>query len=81
VAQIPIAPDHYHKADINGRAPYEIALPDPRAGTELLNEPHNLFFVDYLRLVFRNGGFPGYAGMDRDVPKVITILAQDLQRF
>jgi hypothetical protein len=37
--------------------------------------------VDYLRLVFRHGGFPGYAGMDRDVPKEIAILAQDLQPF
>jgi hypothetical protein len=79
--RIPIAPDHYHKADISGGAPYEIALPDPRADAELLNEPHNLFFVDYLRLVFRHGGFPGYAGTDRDVPKEIAILAQDLHRF
>jgi hypothetical protein len=79
--RIPIAPDHYHKADISGGAPYEIALPDPRADAELLNEPHNLLFVDYLRLVFRHGGFPGYAGMDRDVPKEIAILAQDLQPF
>jgi hypothetical protein len=79
--RIPIAPDHYHKANISGGAPYEIALPDPRADAELLNEPHNLLFVDYLRLVFRHGGFPGYAGMDRDVPKEIAILAQDLQPF
>jgi hypothetical protein len=26
-----------------------------------------------LRLVFRHGGFPGYAGKDRDVPKEIAI--------
>jgi len=31
--------------------------------------------------VFRNGGFPGYAGMDRDVPEEIAILAKDLQPF
>jgi hypothetical protein len=78
---IAIAPDHYHKADISGGAPYEIALPDPRADAELLNEPHRLFFVDYLRLVFRHGGFPGYAGRDRDVPAEIAILSQDLQPF
>lgn len=79
--RIPIAPDHYHKANISGGAAYEIALPDPRADAELLNEPHGLFFVDYLRLVFRHGGFPDYAGMDRDVPKEIAILTEDLQRF
>ena len=78
---IAIAPDHYHKANISGGAPYEIALPDPRADAELLNEPHNLFFVDYLRLVFRHGGFPGYAGMDRDVPEEIAILSEGLERF
>jgi hypothetical protein len=79
--RIPIAPDHFHKADISGGAPYEIALPDARADAELLNEPHRLFFVDYLRLVFRHGGFPGYAGKDLDVPTEIAILAKDLQRF
>ena len=79
--RISIAPDHYHKADISGGAPYEIGLPDARADAELLNERHNLFFVDYLRLVFRHGGFPGYAGMDRDVPKEIAILAQNLEQF
>jgi hypothetical protein len=79
--RIAIAPDHFHKADISGGAPYEIALPDARADAELLNEPHCLFFVDYLRLVFRHGGFPGYAGKDLDVPTEIAVLAKDLQRF
>lgn len=67
--RIHIAPNPYHKADISRGAPYEIALPDRRADAELLNYPHDLFFVDHLRLVFRQGGFPGDAGMDRDVPK------------
>lgn len=79
--RITIAPDHYHKANISGGAPYEIALPDARADADLLNERHNLLFVDYLRLVFHHGGFPGYAGMDRDVPQEIAILAQNLEPF
>jgi hypothetical protein len=78
---VPIAPDHYHKANISGGAPYEIALPDPRADAELLNEPHKLLFVDYLRLVFRHGGFPGYAGKDRDVPKEVAIPSKGLRQF
>ena len=79
--RIAIAPDRFQKADISGGAPYEIALPDARADAELLNEPHCPFFVDYLRLVFRHGGFPGYAGKDLDVPTEIAVLAKDLQRF
>jgi len=59
---ITIAPDALHKADTSGGDPYEIAIPDPRADGELLNERHGLLFVDYLRLCFRYGGFPGYDG-------------------
>jgi len=71
----------YHKTNISVGTAYEIALPDSRADAELLNEPHNLLFVDYLSLAFRHCGLPGCAGMNRDVPKEIEILAQDLQRF
>jgi hypothetical protein len=79
--RITLAPDAYHKADFSGGAPYEMALPDARADGELLNEPHKLFFVDYLRLAFRHGGFPGYEGIDRGVPAEIVMLAQGLQPF
>lgn len=78
--RIAIAPDAYHKADFSGGAPYEMALPDARADGELLNEPHHLFFVDYLRLAFRHGGFPGYEGIDR-VRGVIDVLAEHLRPF
>ena len=39
-----------------------MAIPDARADGELLHERHGLFFVDYLRLCFEYGGFPGYEG-------------------
>jgi hypothetical protein len=78
---ITIAPDDLHKADTSGGEPYEIAVPDPRADGELLNERHRLFFVDYLRLCFRFGGFPGYEGIDRGVPAEIEILRKDLLAF
>ena len=61
--RIRIAPDVYHKAEFSGGAPYEMALSDARADGELLNERHGLFFVDYLRLAFRWGGFPGFDGV------------------
>jgi hypothetical protein len=76
-----IAPDDLHKADTSGGDPYEIAVPDPRADAELLNERHGLFFVDYLRLCFRFGGFPGYEGFDRGVPSEIESLREGLLTF
>jgi len=78
---ITIAPDSFHKANFSGGAPYEMKLPDPRADGELLNESRGLFFVDYLRLAFRHGGFPGYEGIDRDLPPEIAMLSRDLLPF
>jgi hypothetical protein len=37
--RISTAPDHYHKANISGGAPYEIALPDPRADPNSSTSP------------------------------------------
>jgi hypothetical protein len=47
--------------------PYEIEAPNMSAYGKLLNERHDLYFVWYLRLVFRFAGFPGYDGIDRSV--------------
>jgi hypothetical protein len=79
-AAITIAPDDLHKADTSGGDPYEMAIPDPRADGELLNERHGLFFVDYLRLCFRFGGFPGYEGQT-SVPAELATLSADLMDF
>ena len=77
---ITIAPDDLHKANTSGGDPYEMAVPDPRADGELLNERHRLFFVDYLRLCFRFGGFPGYEGRVA-VPAELTTLGAGLSDF
>ena len=77
---ITIAPDDLHKANTSGGAPYEMAIPDLRADGELLNERHHLFFIDYLRLAFRFGGFPGYDGA-AEVPAEISILQSGLLEF
>jgi hypothetical protein len=79
-AAITIAPDDLHKANTSGGAPYEMAIPDLRADAELLNERHQLFFVDYLRLCFRFGGFPGYDGAAK-VPEEIGALTAGLVDF
>jgi uncharacterized protein DUF6745 len=77
---ITIAPDDLHKADTSGGDPYEMAIPDLRADGELLNERHHLFFVDYLRLCFKFGGFPGYDGIE-DAPAEIATLNGGLVEF
>lgn len=79
-AALIIAPDDLHKADTSGGDAYEIAIPDLRADSELLNERHSLFFVDYLRLCFRYGGFPGYDGAGQ-VPAEIEDLRAGLIDF
>jgi hypothetical protein len=76
-AAITIAPDDLHKANISGGAAYEMMVPDLRADGELLNERHRLLFVDYLRLCFRFGGFPGYDGA-AELPAEIQQLGQAL---
>ena len=57
-----------------------LRFPTSRADGELLNERHSLFFVDYLRLCFRFGGFPGYDGVAR-VPAEIATLRAGLLEF
>ena len=76
-----IAPDDIHKAGESGGEPYEMAVPDEAADGELLNERHGIFFVDYLRMAFDHGGFPGYEGYDRDVPREIEQLRKGLLAF
>ena len=75
-----ISPNAHHKADFSDGTPYEMALPDPRADAELLNERHGIFFVDYLRLAFRFGGFPGF-----DAPEcplgIMPLLRRELLEF
>jgi hypothetical protein len=78
---IVIAPDGLHKANTSGGEPYEIEVPDLGADGKFLNERHELYFVEYLRLVFRFGGFPGYDGIDRAVPPELAGLSAGLIPF
>lgn len=77
---VTIAPDDLHKANTSGGDPYEMRIPDLRADGELLNERHGVFFVDYLRLVFAHGGFPGYEGRARR-PAELGHLSEGLLTF
>jgi hypothetical protein len=79
--QITIAPDDLHKENVSGGDAYAIAVPDGRADAIVLNERHQLYFVEYLRLCCRLGGFGGYEGVDRDVPKELDQLRDGLLEF
>ncbi len=54
-----IAPDAAHKANISGGDAYKVSIEEPAIDTVLRGEPHNVNFVDYLRIAFKWGGFPG----------------------
>lgn len=51
--------DYLHKFGISGGGGYEIGLPCPAADGLVRGEWHNTTFVNYLRICFRWGGFPG----------------------
>ena len=77
--RVEIAPDEYHKANISGGAPYSIALPKKSIDARLLGEWHNTMFVNYLRIAFRFGGFPGFERLpDNERPDdLIAFLTKD----
>jgi hypothetical protein len=58
--ELPIAPDEYFKYLYSGGGPYAIPLNTLVADAPLLYEWHHTTFVDYLRIGFRWGGFPGW---------------------
>jgi hypothetical protein len=80
-AYVLIAPDEIQKAGESGGEPYQIAVPNETLDGELINERHQILFIEYLRMAFRFGGFPGYEGYDRDVPKEIKELREGLLEF
>jgi hypothetical protein len=54
-----IAPDPIHKTNQSGGEPYAIDFPDPAVDALLRGEEDYGTFVEYLRICFRWGGFPG----------------------
>jgi len=75
-----IAADGLMKANTSGGDPYQMEVPNASADGVLRFECHDLNFVEYLRLVFRFGGFPGYEGMEFPPPQLVELSA-DLASF
>ena len=57
---IRIAPDKFTKNASSGGSDYAVAIPDGHADALLLGEEHHTTFVNYLRICFQWGGFPGW---------------------
>jgi hypothetical protein len=62
--RILIAPDEVLKAGDAGGDAFTMEAPNPRADGKLIDEGHDTWFVEYLRIAFRFGGFPGYDGVE-----------------
>lgn len=74
--QLVISPDELQKAHISGDACY-ITLPDARADFEFDNS-RNTTFVNYLRISFTWGGFPGWERLKNAPLKEIAELSEGL---
>ena len=76
-----LAPDHLHKDNISGGAPYAVELPCKAADFVLANESHAMLFVPYLRMaILRYGGFPGLEGRESEL-EVLESLTEGLEPF
>jgi hypothetical protein len=78
VLELDLAPDALLKAHTSGGNPYSMHIPDPAADALFLWEPHKTTFVDYLRVVFAWGGFPGWEGVKGRPRKELDFLREGL---
>jgi hypothetical protein len=73
-----IAPDATHKTNHSGGSPYCIRFPDPAADAPLEGDEDYGTFVEYLRLCFRWGGFPGLRAATKPPREELAYLTQGL---
>lgn len=76
-----LSPDNYFKYGISGAGAYAIRLPHKAFDAPLLLESHNTTFVNYLRICFQWGGFPGLAHENRLTKEEFTFLTKDVVAF
>ena len=73
--------DDVHKDNESGGDPYGVAVPNPSADFEFLNECHKLPFVSYLRMaILRWGGLPGLDGSSAEFEPIGELVA-GLEQF
>lgn len=79
---ISIAPDRFFKYRYSGSGSYSIKAPCKRFDAPLEGyEVPDITFVNYLRLCFRWGGFPGLEKTNSLTPEQLAFLTQDLLAF
>jgi len=76
--RLELSPDYYHKATVSGGPPYAIELPNPAVDAPLLEEWHKTTFIDYLRLSFKWGGFPGLKKSSYPPAEFLSVVTDDL---
>jgi hypothetical protein len=76
IHRIPLAPDDLHKANISGDA-YYMEVPNQSADAPF-QDWHHTTFVNYLRIAFRWGGFPGWERYPNRPDKELAHLAEGL---
>jgi len=78
--ELPIAPDEYFKYLYSGGGPYAIPLQVHGlvADAPLLYEWHHTSFVEYLRICFHWGGFPGWQRLTAAPEPTLTLLTEGL---
>ncbi|GCE13572.1 hypothetical protein [Tengunoibacter tsumagoiensis] len=78
---LPISPDGDLKYGYSGGGDYEIAVPCKNFDAELCGEEHHLTFINYLRLCFQWGGFPGLEKEMKITQEELDFLTRDLLDF
>ena len=73
-----LSPDVYHKDNVSGGEPYSMRVPNFAIDGMLEYERHSTTFVNYLRITFRYGGFPGVQWAKGAIPGEMSGLADGL---
>ena len=76
-----LSPDNHFKYGFGGSGAYSIRLPCKAFDAPFLLERHLTTFINYLRICFRWGGFPGLEVDNRLSPSHLTYLTKDLLPF
>jgi hypothetical protein len=74
-----IAPDSTHKTGHSGGGPYLITFPDSAVDARLHGDEDYGTFIEYLRLCFRWGGFPGLRASAKPPREELAYLTQGLR--
>lgn len=75
---VPISADYFHKDNVSGGEPYRIRVPNYTIDGILENERHETTLVNYLRICFRYGGFPGLRWLEGDISRENSYLVEGL---